>query len=148
MRELTKSIGSFSWAMSLFGVRQMANALRPSRATESFDSVTGATEGELGDLLRSAFQLGDRMQRGVVDMTLGMATMEMLDPRSWTRTMSDMAGAAGRVMSGMVPGKAATAGAGGTGWGPMPGSRPGSVPSAAPAGEGARHGGGWGPMGP
>lgn len=154
MRELTKSIGSFSWAMSLFGVRQMANAMRPSRATEAFDSVTEATEGELGDLLRSAFELGDRMQRGFVDMTFGMASMEMLDPRNWTRTMGEMAGNAARTMSGMVPGANPAARGGETGWGPMPGSRPGAAPSAAPAGGGSGHGsgtagsGGWGPMGP
>ena len=95
--------------MSLFGVRQMANAMRPSRATEAFDSVTGATEGELGDFLRSAFQLGDRMQRGMVDMTLGMMSMEMLDPRSWTKTMSEMTGGAARAMADMVPGAGAAA---------------------------------------
>ena len=36
MRELTKSVMSYTWAMSLFGVQQMVNALRPSKATESF----------------------------------------------------------------------------------------------------------------
>lgn len=147
MRELTKSIGSFSWALSLFGMRQMANAMCPSRATEAFDSVTEATQGELGDLLRAAFQAGDRMQRGVVDMTFGMFSMEMLDPRAWTRTMSDMTGGAARAMADMASGAGAPGGE--TGWGPMPGSQPGRSPAAAPGGGSGSPGtGGWGPMGP
>lgn len=143
MRELTKSIGSFSWAMSLFGMRQMANALRPSQATEAFESVTEAAEGELGDLLRSTFKLGDRMQRGMVDMTFGMFSMEMLDPRTWTRAMTDMTSGAAQAMAGMAPGATPTPRGHESGWGPMPGSR---------QGEGASTGGGpgegWGPMGP
>ena len=104
MRELTKSIGSFSWALSLFGVRQMANAMNPKRAEEAFDHVTTAAEGELGDFLRSAFQMGDQMQRGFVDMTLGMFSAASLDPGSWGRTLSDMTSGATRAMSGMMPG--------------------------------------------
>jgi len=145
MRELTKSIGSFSWAMTLFGARQMLNALQPSRAAGSFDAVTRETEKQLGDVWRSTFQAGDRMQRSLVDLTVGMFTLQALDPRQWTEAASQMAGGAadaarrtteaaagavarprvpppGRSAAGPVgPGGAAGAapGAGGPGWGPM-----------------------------
>jgi hypothetical protein len=157
MRELTKSIGSFSWAMSLFGVRQMANVLCPSRAAEAFDSVSEATEGELGDFLRSAHEVGDRMQRSFVDMTFGMLSMEMLDPRSWTRTVGEMTGGAARAMADMAsPGAAASAAVRETGWGPMPPAPSAAPPASRPAasGGGNRHDAapsaqdGWGPMGP
>ena len=52
MREFTKSMMSYTWAMSLFGVQQMFNVLRPSKAVESFENVTGATEEELGRSLQ------------------------------------------------------------------------------------------------
>ena len=68
MREFTKSMMSYTWAMSLFGVQQMFNALRPSKAAESFDHVTEATEEELGRSLQSAFRAGDDLQRRLLDI--------------------------------------------------------------------------------
>lgn len=159
MRELTKSIGSFSWAMSLFGMRQMANVLRPSRATEAFDSVTEATEGELGDLLRSTFKLGDRMQRGAVDMTLGMLSAEMFDPRTWTRAMANLTGDAERAMAGVMPSPTPTPRGREAESRRQPEAGAAQRPPAARSGEGsggrtkqdtgeAGGAGGWGPMGP
>jgi hypothetical protein len=141
MRQLTKSIGSFSWALSLFGARQMANVMNPKRAEEAFDSVTAAAEGELGDFLRSAFQMGDRMQRGLVDMTLGMLSAASLDPAALGRTMGDLTSTAARLVPRM-PGHRPEGAAAETGWGPMPSDSGGSAtrPSASD--------GGWGPMGP
>jgi hypothetical protein len=81
MREFTKSMMSYTWAMSLFGVQQMVNVFRPSDATESFDNVTDATRDELGDALRSAFRAGDNLQRGMVDLTFGVFTLGMFDGR-------------------------------------------------------------------
>lgn len=92
MRELTKAIGSFSWAMSLFGARQMLDALQPGRAAASFEAVTRETERQLDDTLRSTFRVGDQMQRNLVDLAFGMMGFEALDPRRWTETASRMAG--------------------------------------------------------
>lgn len=81
MREFTKSMMSYTWAMSLFGVQQMVNAFRPSKAAESFDNVTEATREEFGDGLRAAFRAGDNLQRGIVDLTFGVMTLGVFGGR-------------------------------------------------------------------
>lgn len=73
MRELTRSVASFSWAMSLFGVEQMANLVSPRRAAAAFGTVARAAEGTLGPSLRSAFQTGDRLQKAAVSFSFGLA---------------------------------------------------------------------------
>lgn len=72
MRDLTRSMASFSWAMSLYGVRQMANLVSPRRAADAFGAVARSAGGTLGPGLRSAFQTGDRLQRAVVDLSFGL----------------------------------------------------------------------------
>jgi hypothetical protein len=69
--ELMKSMLRFSWAMSLFGVRNLGNLAAPERAASSLDAVTQATEGQLGEGLRGVFQAGDRLQQNVVDGVFG-----------------------------------------------------------------------------
>jgi haloalkane dehalogenase len=64
---------SFSWAMSVFGVQQMASLLAPSKAAKAFDGVTEATEGEMAQSLQSIFKTGDNLQRTFVDMIFGAA---------------------------------------------------------------------------
>src|SRR6267378_72094 len=91
MREFTKSIFSFSWAMSLFGVQQTTNLLSPAKAAKAFDSVTEATGGQLTDVMKATFNAGDKLQRSAVDLTLGMFTGEALNPNKWMRMASDAA---------------------------------------------------------
>ncbi len=71
--ELMKSMLRFSWAMSLFGVRNLGNLAAPEQAASSLDAVTDAAAGQLGDGLRGAFQAGDRLQQSVVDGVFGAA---------------------------------------------------------------------------
>ena len=75
MREFIKSIISFSWGMSLFGVKQLENILTSEDASQpqnkvatAFDAVTHATEEQLDGVIREAFQAGDRWQRDMMDM--------------------------------------------------------------------------------
>ena len=72
MRELTRSMASFSWAMSMFGVEQMANIVSPRRAADAFGAVARCTQGTLGPTLRSAFETGDRLQGAVIDFSFGL----------------------------------------------------------------------------
>ena len=81
MREFTKSMMSYTWAMSLFGVQQVVNVFRPSKAAESFENVTKATREEFGGGLRAAFRAGDNLQRGIVDLTFGVMTLGMFGGR-------------------------------------------------------------------
>jgi len=140
MRDLTKSIASFSWAMSLFGMQQMAQMLRPGEMAESLDSVTRATETQLGDMLKSAFRVGDQVQKGVVDITFSLLSLGGgVSPDRWAQTVTDALGCSG------CAGRSAQAQE--TGWGPMPhreaSTQPPSEPS--PAGSTAQATG-WGPV--
>jgi hypothetical protein len=90
MRELTKSLSSFCWAMSLFTLQQTANLLSPARAAKAFDSATKASEDQLGKTLRSTFDVGDKLQRTAVDLTLGMMTGQMLNPNQWFRAAANV----------------------------------------------------------
>jgi hypothetical protein len=76
MRDLTKSSLSFSWSMSLFGLQQLGNLLMPNAAatpesgvTDAFDRVTDAMAKQLGEALGETYRAGDKLQRGVVDLT-------------------------------------------------------------------------------
>src|SRR6266850_3576460 len=82
-----KSMFSFSWAQSLFGLRQIAGVVSPGRNAVSLDHVTHAAEAELNDAVRNFFRLGDRVQRETVDMLCGAFFR--------TRQASQSAGASG-----------------------------------------------------
>src|SRR5690348_681644 len=54
---------SFSWAMSLFGVRQMGSvAVGDTRAADSFDRVTHAAEEQLDNSMKRAYGAGAGLQ--------------------------------------------------------------------------------------
>ena len=72
MRELARSMASFSWAMSLFGVEQMTNLMSPRRAVQAFGAVARTAEEALGPGLRSAYRAGDRLQQAVVDLSFSL----------------------------------------------------------------------------
>lgn len=91
MREFTKSVFSFSWAMSLFGIQQTTTLMSPEKAAKAFDNITGATQAQLTDALKTTFNAGDKLQRNAVDMTLGMMSGEALSPDKWMRMASDAA---------------------------------------------------------
>jgi hypothetical protein len=87
MRDLTKAAFSYTWAMSLFGVQQVANLLAPSelgeparRANAAFYSVTQATEEQFGDLVWAAYQVGDDLQRSTVNLFFDILTLRALTP--------------------------------------------------------------------
>ena len=88
MRELTRSMLSFSWVMSLFGVKQATNLLRPSEAASSFDVVAEAAEGELPDAIKQLFAVGDNLQKAATDLTFGVFSVEAFNPGRWLRTTS------------------------------------------------------------
>jgi hypothetical protein len=119
MRDFTKSILSFSWALSVFGVQQMANMLSPSKTMEALDNVTEATKREFSGVTEASFQAGDNLQRRLVDLTAGMFSPQMFNPNSWIKLTSDLAqqtiGALGQVIP-KGPGAQSQA----TGWGPVP----------------------------
>jgi hypothetical protein len=76
MREFTKSLFSYSLALSLFPLRQVQSLLTPAdreepkgAATKAFDAVTDATTSQFGETLHSVFRVLDNVQRGIVSLT-------------------------------------------------------------------------------
>jgi hypothetical protein len=120
IRDLTKSMLSFSWGMSLFGAKQLANILMPEKATAAFNAVTQATEEQLGDGLKGVFRAGDQLQKGMVDLSFSFLTLQALNPSQMMKMASDiMQQTAGAFSQG---GSRGTSGAQdkSTGWGPVP----------------------------
>ena len=76
MRDLTKSMFTFPWALSMLAVQQATNLMgQPSeggavRATAAFDAVTHATEQQLDGWMKQTYQFGSAVQRGLVDVMM------------------------------------------------------------------------------
>ena len=85
MRDITKSVVSFSWSMSLLGLQQLggARARDCGRSAESLDTVARAMEDQLGGVLKDTFKTGDKFQRGLVDMMFGMLGRSAARPGGW-----------------------------------------------------------------
>ena len=87
MREFTKSVMSYTWAMTAFGVQQTLNLFSVPRrgeqhpATEAFNNVARATSEQMDDAVRAFWRGGDNIQRGLVDLTFGVLTLGAFNPR-------------------------------------------------------------------
>ena len=97
MRELTKSMLSFSWALPLFGMKQMMDMAAPrdpsrpfGRVTESFDAVTRTAQDQLEGVWTGAFRAGDRLQRGMVDLMFSVFSPDGWSPSRVMRSTSDV----------------------------------------------------------
>ncbi len=111
MRDLAKSIVRFSMATSLLGVSQVANLVRSSRVPSTaakygggqldrLDVVTWAAQGQLGEVLQAAFQVGDHLQGEWV----GLLT-DAFVPWRWSRTVSELADRSVTAMRVASPGQ-------------------------------------------
>jgi hypothetical protein len=106
MRDFTKNLFSFSWAMSLFGLKQLGNVLNPQETlrgapntAKSLDSVTDAVVDQFGRTLKQTFEVGDRLQGGIVDLMFGfLGVLPGTSTGTGTRTATGAVGqAAGAV---------------------------------------------------
>jgi hypothetical protein len=73
VRDLTKSVLSLSWALSLFGLKQAAGLLDASRSLVVNPEVPSSLDGaarsfveQFGESLRQTFLVGDRFQREIL----------------------------------------------------------------------------------
>jgi hypothetical protein len=149
MRDLTKSMMGFSWAMSMFGLKQALAMLNPQstgNAASSFEEVTRAAESQLGSVTRSTFQAGDRLQRGMLDMAFSLFGWGSWNPNEMMRMGTDavqrtaQAGVEVMQQSAQAVGQMMPGG-GGSGWNT---ARPGG----GWGGAGTPPGSGWGSAGP
>jgi hypothetical protein len=95
--DLTKSITSFSWALSLFGVQQASNLLTPQSpgqpthsAAAAFNRVAQVSEEQLGQTLKGVYKAGDQIQKGAIDLGLNILTLQAFNPSQMMRTVSDV----------------------------------------------------------
>jgi len=76
VRELTKSALTLPWAIGMFGVQQIANLAAPpspdrmAGAARAFDAVSDATSQHLDGWLKQTYQMGNGVQRTVVDLLM------------------------------------------------------------------------------
>jgi hypothetical protein len=76
MRDLTKSVVTLPWAISMFGVQQMANLVSPNTdqrvagTAAAFDAVTHATEQQLDGWMKQTYKVGHGVQNGLVDLMM------------------------------------------------------------------------------
>src|SRR5215213_11339442 len=77
MRDLTKSVLTLPWAISMFGVQQIANLVsappsadRIAGAAKAFDAVSDATSRQLDGWLKQTYQVGNGVQRTLVDLMM------------------------------------------------------------------------------
>ena len=134
MRELTKSLMSYTWAMSVFGVQQVVNLLTPGngdlwgKAAHAFENVTDATTKTFGGAMTETFKAGDLLQHGMIDIMFGGLTLG-LNPNRWIRLGREVAPRTGEATrdttqarsptADVSPGTFGSASASGD-WGPMP----------------------------
>lgn len=97
MYRFTKSLGSFSWAMSLFGLHQLGQLMgrgirrdakreRYEDESASLDSVTRTLAGQLGSTLKPIFKTGDDLLRVAMDQ------MSQALPGRWGNETEDKDG--------------------------------------------------------
>lgn len=76
IRDLTKSALTLPWAISMFGLQQVANLVAPpSRqglkgAAAAFDSVSDATEHQLDGWFKQTYDVGNGVQHTLVDLMM------------------------------------------------------------------------------
>jgi len=98
MLQLTRSAISYSWAMSLFGAQQFTSLVTPDdlrdptrRANAASYSVTQATENQFNDLIFGGFQIGDEVQRGLIDLMFDTLTLQAFAPSYVSRVTTEIA---------------------------------------------------------
>jgi hypothetical protein len=92
MREVAKSLLGFSWAVSLFGVQQLAKLVTPSSepsetTAAQLDEATRVVQGFLTETVAQQFRAGDEWQRRMVDTLFDAAALQGLDPRRLADTL-------------------------------------------------------------
>jgi hypothetical protein len=94
MRSFTKSALTFPWAISMFGVQQIANLLSsPSNkgvadVTAALDDVTHATEQHLAGWANQSYTTGNAVLRGLIDTM--MLDPPSIDSSAIMRSMAEM----------------------------------------------------------
>jgi hypothetical protein len=111
MRELTKSMVGFSWAVGLFGFQQLTKIMTPGsqppeRTMAELDDVAHTAERHLSDAFARQFHAADQWQRSLVDAFFDTVSLRSFDPRGVAasfdpRAMMDAVDARGVIQGGV-----------------------------------------------
>lgn len=88
IRDFTKSALGFSWALSLLGLKQAVNLLRPNQhqGGDLLAPMTEVAVNQLDDSMRGIYRSGDNMQARTVDlMFAALNPTNWLNPNAWMR---------------------------------------------------------------
>lgn len=88
IRDFTKSALGFSWALSLLGLKQAVNLLRPNQQQggDLLAPMTQVAVNQLDDSMRGIYRSGDNLQARTVDlMFTALNPMNWLNPNAWLR---------------------------------------------------------------
>ena len=92
IREFTKSALSFSWALSLVGLKQSVNVVSPGSQQKGVDLLTPMTQAaveQLDESTRGFYRSGENLQARAVDMAFAcMNPGNWLNPNTWMRPFS------------------------------------------------------------
>lgn len=98
IRDLTKSAMSFTWALSLLGIKQAVNLARPGqqRGGDLFAPMTQVAEDQLDDSMKGIYRSGNNLQARAVDMAFAWMNPGMwLNPNAWLRPFAGGCGQQG-----------------------------------------------------
>lgn len=99
IRDFTKSAMSFSWALSLLGMKQAVNMLRPGQQRDGgnlFAPMTQVAVDQLDDSMKGIYRSGDSLQARAVDMAFSwMSPANWLNPNAWLRPFAGRCGQQG-----------------------------------------------------
>lgn len=87
MRELTKSMVGFSWAVGVFGFQQLTKVMTPGseppeRTVAQLDDVAQTAERHLSDSFAGPFRAGDQWQRRLIDVFFDALSPRSFNPRA------------------------------------------------------------------
>jgi hypothetical protein len=148
MREITKSFLSFTWAMSVLGMKQVGDLLTQvsrggfNSGRNSVDPVTKIAVSQLDGAYKGIYDCGDNMQKTFVDVSFGAlncnaVNLDNFNPlKPFTDWMNKSVKSATNTttnpvrtstVSGVQPppnsrNDCSTSVADSSGWGPMPGN--------------------------
>lgn len=104
MRDMTKSVMSLPWAMTLLAAERAIQGASPRRAEQSLYAVRQTAVLELNDVLWAAYQVGDQLQREFIDWVFRSLKLEAFKPESVRRLTMDVAWQSAETVRALTPG--------------------------------------------
>lgn len=93
VRDLTKSTISFSWALSLLGIKQVLNLFTPGQQQPNGDVLGPMTQvavDQLDDSTKGIFRSGDNLQARAVDLAFAsLNPINWINPGNWMRSVGN-----------------------------------------------------------